>query len=94
MENRNDIQDIVKQLSELQLKQNVLLARLHKATTEEREADEKPPAFEIGQTVGIKNPGPFQASKGRITRIGSDRITVTTSSGAKIVRAPKNLIRN
>jgi transcription antitermination factor NusG len=93
MENSHDIQDIVKQLSELQLKQNVLLARLQKAT-KEREADEKPPAFEIGQTVGIKNPGPFQASKGRITRIGKDRITITTSSGAKIVRAPKNLIRN
>jgi hypothetical protein len=93
MENNHDVQDVVKQLSELQLKQNVLLARLQKAT-EEREADEKPPVFEIGQTVGVKNPGPFQASKRRITRIGKDRITITTSSGAKIVRAPKNLIRN
>jgi hypothetical protein len=90
MKDEDDIQDIVRQLSALQLKQNILLARLEKAT--EGEVDETPRPFQIGQAVKIKNLGLLQASKGRITWIGKDRITVTAEPGAKIVRAPKNLV--
>jgi hypothetical protein len=47
--------------------------------------------FVIGNRVTIRNLNPFQANKGTVTRIESKRITVTTESGNKIVRAPKNL---
>jgi transcription antitermination factor NusG len=89
MKNDDDIQDIIKQLNVLHIKQNELLARLERAT--ESEVDETR-SFELGDTVKVKNPGPFQPTKGRITRIGKNRITVTAQSGAKIVRAPKNLV--
>jgi hypothetical protein len=48
-------------------------------------------AFVVGDRVCIKNPRPFQENKGTITKIGSQRITVTTRSGSKIIRDPKNL---
>jgi hypothetical protein len=47
--------------------------------------------FGIGDRVRINNPNRFQADRGTITKIGAKRITVQTRSGAKILRAPKNL---
>jgi len=54
---------------------------------------QEPRPFAIGDYVTVKNPNPFQANKGTITKIGNKRITVTTLSGQKIVRAPKNLLQ-
>jgi hypothetical protein len=48
--------------------------------------------LEIGDKVTISNPNLFQANEGTITKIGKKRITVTTASGQKIVRAPKNIL--
>ena len=58
--------------------------------TSERVSQE-PRAFSIGDYVAIKNPNPFQVNTGTITKIGKRRITVTTPTGQKILRAPKNL---
>jgi hypothetical protein len=97
MSNEDDILDVVRQLSLLQLKQNILFKRLEKAT--QGEVDETPrpvtpvtpPPFEIGQAVRIRNPGVLQPKTGHITRIGKGRITVTSDSGIRIARSPKNL---
>jgi hypothetical protein len=48
--------------------------------------------FAIGDRVIVKNPNPFQTDRGKITKIGKKRITLTTQSGSKILRAPKNLV--
>jgi hypothetical protein len=48
--------------------------------------------FAIGDRVIIKNPNLFQTDRGKITKIGNKRITLTTQSGSKILRAPKNLV--
>jgi hypothetical protein len=48
--------------------------------------------FAIGDRVIVKNPDLFQADRGKITKIGNKRITLTTQSGSKILRAPKNLV--
>jgi hypothetical protein len=48
--------------------------------------------FAIGDRVIVKNPNLFQADRGKITKIGNKRITLTTQSGSKILRAPKNLV--
>ena len=88
----DDIEDIVRQLSDLQLQQNKLLARLQERAGAHEVKQDRP--FKIGDQVTIKNPNPFQETKGRITRIGEGtggRITVTTPKGKKIIRAPKNL---
>ena len=48
--------------------------------------------FAMGDRVIVKNPNPFQTDRGKITKIGNKRITLTTQSGRKILRAPKNLV--
>jgi hypothetical protein len=48
--------------------------------------------FAIGDRVIVKNPTLFQANRGKITNIGNKRITLTTQSGSKIPRVPKNLV--
>ena len=50
--------------------------------------------FNLGDKVRIRNPNPFQADRGVITKIGNSRITIQTKSGSKLQRAPKNLILN
>jgi hypothetical protein len=93
---RNDtdeVQDLIRQLKSLQLQQTDLLSRLERAreneagtnTSETRE-------FAVGDEVSIKNPAPFQANQGIITKIGRSRISVLTGSGRTIQRAPKNLV--
>jgi hypothetical protein len=104
----DDVGDLIAQLTRLQVQQTDLLVRLERATdgsirfeqgTREPTAvaidvsvTEETAAFAIGDRVKIKNPNPFQADKGAITKIGKRRITVTTTSGQKIVRAAKNIV--
>jgi transcription antitermination factor NusG len=99
MRNDNDeIQDLITQLNRIQLQQTALLARLETAVeneaTQNREISREvrpTGAFALGDRVRIRNPNPFQATRGTITKIGDQRITVTSRSGSKILRAPKNL---
>jgi transcription antitermination factor NusG len=98
----DEIENLIRQLQELQLQQTELLARLERAShnqaranrneTRSARADEVQ-AFTIGDTVRIKNPSRFQSNAGSITKIGTNRITVRTKSGKLILRAPKNLIK-
>jgi transcription antitermination factor NusG len=99
MSNENDIQDIVAQLQNLQLQQAVLIQRLERLS-EAREdnrdtiataTDNTTRRFAVGDRVLINNPGPFQATKGTISKIGNSRITVQARNGSKITRAPHNL---
>jgi hypothetical protein len=96
---RNDrVQELIAQLNQLQLQQTALLQRLDTAISNEttlsgdigQEAQE-PTGFAIGDNVTIKNPNPFQSNEGTITKLGKRRVTVTTPTGQKILRAPKNL---
>jgi transcription antitermination factor NusG len=99
----DDIQDLITQLKDLQLQQAELIVRLERARGREsratagtaaRAGDSEPREtreLAIGDRVRIKNPGPFQANRGVIIKIGTSRITVRTRSGSKIIRAPKNL---
>ena len=102
MKNEEDARDIIKQIQRLQAEQDALLTRLSRLSIRENEGNKQansnhaPPhatkkEFAVGDRVKIKNPGLLQASKGEIEKIGKSRITVKTSTGSKIVRAPKNL---
>jgi hypothetical protein len=46
----------------------------------------------VGDFVIIRNPNPFQADRGEITKITATRVTVKTATGSKIQRAPKNVV--
>ena len=48
--------------------------------------------LQIGDRVRIRNPGPFQATTGKIEKISDSRVTVRTETGSKILRAHKNII--
>jgi hypothetical protein len=94
----DDIKDIVDQLQRLQIRQDVLLARLgelsgsHKVPAQAtRVPPDTPRGLDIGDRVRIRNPGRFQANRGTIIRIGTSRITVQARNGSKIIRAPHNL---
>ena len=95
---QDEIRYIVAQLKRLQIQESELIRRLELLT----EADDQPPIttlprttrdFRIGDLVQIKNPRPFQSKQGTVIRIGvdTDRITVQTKNGSKIVRASFNL---
>ena len=89
---RNDrVQELIAQLTQLQIQQMALLVRLDTAISNKAalsgdlmEEAQEPRGFAIGDNVNIKNPNPFQANKDTITKIGTRRVTVTTSSGQKI----------
>jgi hypothetical protein len=98
----DDIKNIIEQLQRLQIQQDALLARLG-ALSDDNEArptsaratrvqPDTPREFAIGDRVRILNPARYQANRGTIIRIGTSRITVETRRGAKIVRAPHNLV--
>jgi hypothetical protein len=105
MNNEQEIAEIVIQLQQLQLQQSELLQRIsqvsegNNANTAQQEADtpraaqaaSQPREFAIGDRVRIINPSRFQASSGRIIKIGK-RITVQAKNGSKIQRAAKNLV--
>jgi hypothetical protein len=94
----DEVQDLIRQLKNLQLQQTELLVRLERAKGDEARAgvyDEEESGTQklaIGDKVRIKNPTRFQADQGVITKIGPNRVTVHTKTGSKILRAPKNLI--
>jgi hypothetical protein len=95
-----DIKDIVEQLQRLQLQQDDLLARLHRASLSPNSGQAKtratrvPPdaarAFAIGDNVKVRNPRAFQANIGKIVSIGRSCIIIETSNGSRIIRAPHN----
>ena len=85
-----DIEDIVTQLKELNIKQASLLTRLERAKNKQREEEN---GFRIGDCVRIINPRQLQQRTGTITKIGINRITVKPDNGNTVVRAPKNLVQ-
>ena len=98
MNNKQDeIKEIIAQLNHLQIQQTELLQRLERLSEADRQATTSPsPTRElaIGDLVQIKNPKPLQIKKGTIIKIGvsTDRITVQSKNGSKIVRASFNLV--
>ena len=102
MTSEQDIENIVRELKSLQLRQNSLIARLEtlgnagesgtsRARAGQGTRNDSIRTFAIGDKVAIRNPRPLQASKGTVTKIGMNRITVTARNGSTIVRHPKNL---
>jgi hypothetical protein len=84
----DEVEDLINQLNQLQLKQKDLLVRLERARDHEVRGTRE---FRIGDRVRIDNPKPSQERRGAISRIGKDRVTVLTASGKIIHRARKNL---
>jgi predicted transcriptional regulator len=82
------------QQADLQVQQADLIAQLgsNLSTSEDTKAPSTTREFAIGDRVRIKNPRILQPQRGRIVKIGINRITVQTNLGTKIVRAPKNLV--
>ena len=93
---QDEIKDIVVQLQGLQIRETELLKRLERLNETVNNTTELPNTteFKIGNLVQIRNPKPFQIKKGIIIKIGTgtNRITVQSKNGSKIVRAPSNLI--
>jgi hypothetical protein len=100
---QEEIKNIVSQLQRLHLQETELLHRLEQLS----EADSNTPGssnpaqdssspreFIIGDQVLIRNPKPFQSKRGVVIKIGigTNRVTVQTKNGTKIVRAPHNII--
>jgi transcription antitermination factor NusG len=50
--------------------------------------------IEVGDRVRIRNPGRFQAVRGRVIKVNTttNRATVQARDGSKVVHAPHNLI--
>jgi hypothetical protein len=102
MSGNSEVQDLIAELTRLQLRQTEVIGRLTRLTeTQHRETRTVSPhrstlpeptrKFAIGDRVRITNPRPFQVTTGLVQKIGTRRITVRTASGSNIVRAPKNL---
>ena len=101
MDKKQEIEEIIKQLSKLQVQQTGILNRLDELTESTDAPDAKRAAsptgrqdpkrpFAIGDRVRIRNPGRFQKDVGNIILIGSARTTVLTTKG-KVQRAQTNL---
>jgi hypothetical protein len=93
---QDETEGIVAQSQSLQIRESELLQRLERLNEANRNTSGTPIAtrvFVIGDLVRIKNPRPLQAKQGTVIRIGvdTDRITVQTKNGSKIVRASYNL---
>lgn len=107
MDNVGDnIQELIKEIEELQLQESELMIRLRRATNNLSRANvaratrlnptrfdsgPAPRGFAVGDKVQIKNPSPFQANPGVISKIGGSCIHVQMQSGSNILLAPKNL---
>ena len=94
---QDEIKEIVAQLKHLQIQQTKLLQRLERLSETDDQTTATPSPtreFRIGDLVQIKNPKPLQIKKGTIIKIGvsTDRITVQSKNGSKIVRASFNLV--
>ena len=100
-----ETQQLIEQLQQLQIQQQVITRRLALLSTNNtREGEEvantttgsREPIYtglKLGDRVKIRNPKHNQGKSGVITKIGKTNITVTSNSGEKIVRAPKNLTK-
>jgi hypothetical protein len=95
---RDEIKEIIAKLQSIQIQETVLLQRLERLSGTDNSHTFVPPAntqatreFKIGDLVRIKNPKPFQSKKGKVVKIGTNRITIQSTNGSKIVRAPSNL---
>jgi hypothetical protein len=97
-----EVEEITRELEQIRLGQAALTRRqatltrrlsdiAKKATNNPRLTRDPNRAFAIGDRVHIKNANESQANSGKITRIGSYKITVTTDTGEKITRIPRNL---
>ena len=103
-ETSDNIQELIAELTRLQLQQTVILARLETARQQDKKKASKDGetglitgrdfVFAIDNQVIIRNPGHFQTDRGTIVKIGKNRITVQTKLGTKIQRAPNNLLLN
>jgi hypothetical protein len=99
---QDEIKEILAKLRQIQISETELLQRLEQLSVSDTTTLGSPSTtrtqttreFRIGDLVQVKNPKPFQIKKGHIIRIGADtnRITVQSKNGSKIVRAPSNLI--
>ena len=102
--NNKENKDIVEQLQRLQIQQASSVDRLSRATETlpdvvNDECDtrrttipaENPRRFIIEDRVRIINPRILQQPTGTVIRITEARVTVQTSNGATVTRAPKNL---
>jgi hypothetical protein len=92
----DEFKEIVRRLHRTHIEQRELLIRLGQLSITDTSwlTTTQPPAreFQIGDSVRIVNPRPFQSKKGTIVRIGTNRITIQSGNGSKIIRAPSNLI--
>ena len=94
---QDEIRNIVAQLKRLQIQKSELLQRLERLSEVGSQPSTSLPRttrdFRIGDLVQIKNPRPFQSKQGTVIRIGvdTDRITVQSKNGSKIVCASFNL---
>ena len=93
-----DVREIVTQLEDLHLRQAALISRLARLSESDDDttnltSPDTTRKFVVGDRVRIRNLRLLQVNKGKIVRIGEkNRITILTSRGAKLIRAPKNLI--
>ena len=94
MSSDQSIADIVAQLNQLQLQQSELLTQLTGLSGRNAipvVVDGTQSEFQVGDSVRILNPRGPQANTGVISKISANRITVTTASGSKIIRAYHNI---
>jgi hypothetical protein len=87
--NKDEVQDLIEQLKNLQLQQTELLVRLERTRGNEARAgisdqeESRTRDLTAGDKVRIKNRTRFQANRGVITKIGSSRASVHTKSDTK-----------
>jgi hypothetical protein len=95
MSNDRDVRLIIQQLQDLQLQQAALVTRLGQLSESDNAAatsTETNRVFVLGDRVRVLNPRRLQAKTGTIIKIGTNRITIRTTRGSTVVRAPKNLV--
>ena len=68
---------------------DILAQHNNENNANEREHNE----LQIGDRVKILNPNRFQENTGIISKIGTNRVTITPRRGIKIVRHPNNVER-
>jgi hypothetical protein len=102
MRREQEIHDLIEQIDRLHIRQSTLISRLARLKEVEQEERLVPNrrsrihvargAFAIGDRVRVRNPGRNQPSRGKITKMSENRITMESRSGIKIWRAPSNFI--
>jgi transcription antitermination factor NusG len=80
MSSSQEVQELIQQLQQLQMRQAEILTRLAQVSVCNTETRE----LVVGDKVQIKNPGKFQENRGVVTKIGTHRVTEQTKSGSKV----------